>query len=77
MLAAKQGHVVNIASMAGHSGTNKLVDYSASKFAAVGLDEAFRAEILVQVGGRGGSTGRQGGGVLGGRGGILGGREGE
>merc|ERR1712126_606356 len=39
MIQHKQGHLVNIASLAGHSGTNKLVDYCASKFAAVGLDE--------------------------------------
>jgi len=40
MISHKQGHLVNIASLAGQSGTNKLVDYCASKFAAVGLDEA-------------------------------------
>ena len=83
MLAQKQGHVVNVASLAGQAGTNKLVrpdtstvtttttmtvttttttttttivitllqvDYCASKFAAVGLDEAFRVELMVQVG---------------------------
>ena len=44
----KRGHIVNVASMAGHSGTNKLVDYCSSKFASVGLDEAFRAEMFVQ-----------------------------
>merc|ERR1712181_175138 len=38
----------NIASLAGHAGTNKLVDYCSSKFAAVGLDEAFRVELAVQ-----------------------------
>ena len=43
-----QGHLVNVASLAGHSGTNKLVDYCASKFAAVGLDEALRVELFVQ-----------------------------
>ena len=48
MLKHKLGHVVNVASMAGQSGTNKLVDYCSSKFAAVGLDEAFRAELFVQ-----------------------------
>merc|ERR1712135_148558 len=42
------GHIVNVASLAGHSGTNKLVDYCSSKFAAVGLDEAFRVEMFVQ-----------------------------
>jgi len=48
MISAKKGHVVNIASLAGHSGTNKLVDYCASKFAAVGLDESLRVELFVQ-----------------------------
>jgi len=48
MIQHKQGHLVNIASLAGHSGTNKLVDYCASKFAAVGLDEALRVELFVQ-----------------------------
>merc|ERR1712071_458470 len=48
MITGRQGHVVNIASLAGHSWTNKLVDYCSSKFAAVGLDEAFRVEMFVQ-----------------------------
>merc|ERR1711935_169296 len=48
MIKNKSGHVVNIASLAGHAGTNKLVDYCARKFAAVGLDEAFRVEMAVQ-----------------------------
>ena len=49
MLEQKRGHVVTIASLAGQAGTNKLVDYCASKFACVGLDEALRVETLVQV----------------------------
>merc|ERR1719167_739551 len=48
MIERKMGHIVNVASLAGHSGTNKLVDYCASKFAAVGLDEALRVEMFVQ-----------------------------
>merc|ERR1711936_559651 len=48
MIKNRSGHVVNIASLAGHAGTNKLVDYCSSKFAAVGLDEAFRVEMAVQ-----------------------------
>jgi len=48
MISNRQGHLVNVASLAGHSGTNKLVDYCASKFAAVGLDEALRVELFVQ-----------------------------
>merc|ERR1712126_435222 len=48
MIKHKLGHIVNVASLAGHAGTNKLVDYCSSKFAAVGLDEAFRVEMNVQ-----------------------------
>lgn len=48
MITMKEGHVVNVASLAGQAGTNKLVDYCSSKFAAVGLDEAFRTEMSVQ-----------------------------
>jgi all-trans-retinol dehydrogenase (NAD+) len=43
MMTNKKGHIVNVASLAGQFGTNKLVDYSASKFAAVGFDEALRS----------------------------------
>ena len=48
MIVNKSGHIVNIASLAGHSGTNKLVDYCSSKFAAVGLDDALKVELKVQ-----------------------------
>lgn len=48
MIESKKGHIVNVASMAGFSGINKLVDYCASKFAAVGLDEALRVELKVR-----------------------------
>merc|ERR1712110_445506 len=48
MISRKDGHIVNVASLAGHSGTHKLVDYCASKFAAVGLDESLRVELFVQ-----------------------------
>ncbi|CAD7079224.1 unnamed protein product [Hermetia illucens] len=41
------GHIVTIASLAGHVGISKLVDYCASKFAAVGFDEALRLELDV------------------------------
>ena len=33
--------------MAGFAGTNKLVDYCSSKHAAIGFDEALRAELIV------------------------------
>jgi len=45
MMAAGGGHVVTVASAAGLVGTPRLVDYSASKFAAVGFDESLRMEL--------------------------------
>ncbi len=45
MLARNRGHVVTIASAAGIAGTAKLVDYCASKHAAVGFDESLRVEL--------------------------------
>ena len=45
MIKQNKGHVVTIASSAGLVGTSKLVDYCSSKFAAVGFDEALRAEL--------------------------------
>eukprot|EP00042_Codosiga_hollandica_P023815 m.96339 g.96339 ORF g.96339 m.96339 type:complete len:326 (-) comp51324_c0_seq1:92-1069(-) len=45
MLERNHGHIVTIASMAGHIGAPGLVDYCASKFGAVGLDEALRLEF--------------------------------
>ncbi len=45
MLARDRGHVVTIASAAGIVGTAKLVDYCASKHAAVGFDESLRLEL--------------------------------
>jgi all-trans-retinol dehydrogenase (NAD+) len=46
MISQKKGHVVNVASMAGHSGISRLVDYCSSKYAAVGFDEALREELV-------------------------------
>lgn len=45
MIERKHGHVVTIASMAGHSAVPGLADYAASKFAAVGFDESLRVEM--------------------------------
>lgn len=45
MLEANKGHIVTIASLAGLCGVGGLVDYCASKYAAVGLDEALRSEL--------------------------------
>lgn len=45
MMQRNNGHIVTVASAAGLIGVAKLADYSASKFAAVGFDEALRAEL--------------------------------
>jgi len=45
MIERGGGHVVTIASAGGLIGTARLSDYSASKFAAVGFDEALRMEM--------------------------------
>ena len=47
MLKYKLGHIVTMASLAWHSGTNKRDDCS-SKFIAVGLDKVLRVELFVQ-----------------------------
>lgn len=46
MMENNHGHIVTIASMAGHIGANGLVDYCASKHAAVGFSEALRCELI-------------------------------
>ena len=45
MLERNRGHIVTIASLAGKHGLPGLVDYCASKFAAVGFDESLRFEL--------------------------------
>ncbi|NXC63624.1 RDHE2 dehydrogenase, partial [Aleadryas rufinucha] len=45
MVAANHGHLVSIASSAGLVGVNKLSDYCASKFAAVGFAESIDMEL--------------------------------
>lgn len=45
MIENNKGHIVTIASMAGFVGISKLVDYCASKHAALGFDEALRVEL--------------------------------
>lgn len=44
MLKAGEGHIVTVASAGGIVATARLVDYCASKFAAVGFDDALRIE---------------------------------
>ncbi len=43
------GHIVTMASLAGLNGTDRLVDYCSSKFAAVGFDESLRTELAVSL----------------------------
>jgi len=45
MVAGGSGHVVTVASAAGLMGSPRLTDYTASKFAAVGFNEALRLEL--------------------------------
>jgi all-trans-retinol dehydrogenase (NAD+) len=45
MIKRNTGHIVNIASAAGIIGVKGLADYSASKFAVFGFDEAIRMEL--------------------------------
>lgn len=45
MIEKDRGHLVNIASAAGLVGVAKMSDYSASKFAHFGFDEAIRMEL--------------------------------
>ncbi|MDR2257590.1 MAG: SDR family oxidoreductase [Treponema sp.] len=45
MIKRNTGHIVNIASAAGIIGVMGLADYSASKFAVFGFDEAVRMEL--------------------------------
>jgi all-trans-retinol dehydrogenase (NAD+) len=45
MMERRSGHIVTIASAAGLVGTSRLVDYCASKHAAVGFDESLRLEL--------------------------------
>jgi len=44
----KKGHIVTISSVSGFIGTPGLIDYSASKFAALGFDESLRQELALQ-----------------------------
>lgn len=48
MMKKNHGHIVNIASSAGLFGVAGLVDYCASKFAAVGVHESITSELNVQ-----------------------------
>lgn len=45
MLPKKQGHIINLASMAGKMATPKSTIYSATKFAVIGFSNALRLEL--------------------------------
>jgi all-trans-retinol dehydrogenase (NAD+) len=45
MIERKKGHIVTVASAAGMAATSRMSAYSASKFAAVGFDDALRIEL--------------------------------
>ncbi|CAH1283561.1 unnamed protein product [Diabrotica balteata] len=45
MIEKDNGHIITIASLAGHIGVPKLVDYCSSKYAAVGFDESLKIEL--------------------------------
>ncbi|KAG0716623.1 Short-chain dehydrogenase/reductase family 16C member 6 [Chionoecetes opilio] len=45
MMVHNKGHIVTVASVLGKTPLNGLVDYCASKYAAVGFDEALRVEL--------------------------------
>ncbi|NXM49015.1 RDHE2 dehydrogenase, partial [Gymnorhina tibicen] len=47
MIATNHGHLVSIASTAGHCGGSQLSDYCASKFAAVGFAESIDIEMRI------------------------------
>lgn len=48
MINNNYGHIVTIASLAGHTGFPYLTDYCSSKFAAVGTHESLKLELLLQ-----------------------------
>lgn len=47
MLENNHGHIISVASIAGIFGTADLVDYCASKHAAVGLCSSLQSELTV------------------------------
>ncbi|KOC66083.1 Epidermal retinol dehydrogenase 2 [Habropoda laboriosa] len=48
MMESNKGHIVSIASLAGHLGVPRLVDYCTSKFAAIGFEEALHMELAAR-----------------------------
>ena len=48
MMQRNEGHIVAISSSAGLNGSSYVTDYSASKFAVLGLHESLRLELREQ-----------------------------
>ncbi|XP_043511689.1 estradiol 17-beta-dehydrogenase 11-like [Frieseomelitta varia] len=48
MMEHNYGHIVSIASLAGHIGVPHLINYCTSKFAAVGFEEALHMELAAE-----------------------------
>ncbi|XP_022089620.1 epidermal retinol dehydrogenase 2-like [Acanthaster planci] len=48
MMANNRGHIVTVASLCGYFPVKRMVDYCASKFAAVGLHKTLRLELLLE-----------------------------
>ena len=46
MIRRNHGHIVTIASMAGHVGASHFVDYAASKHATIGLIDSLKIELF-------------------------------
>jgi len=46
MMSQNEGHIVTIASLAGHMGVSKLTDYCSSKHAAIGTHRALSMELI-------------------------------
>jgi short-subunit dehydrogenase len=45
MIKSERGHIINVSSVAGLVGINRLTDYCASKSALIGFNDALRAEV--------------------------------
>lgn len=45
MMSRNHGHVVNVASVAGHAGCEQLIDYCATKHSVVGFTDSLAAEL--------------------------------
>ena len=47
MISANKGHIINISSVCGIQGSDRLTDYCATKFAVYGFSESLRIELKV------------------------------